>query len=338
MSDELLLRLAVAADEAAIVACVRAAYARYLLRIGRAHAPMTDGYTAWRQRDSFWSALLCLVAFVALSSPAVAQLPRPPSNHQQLSPCFVSRLVGAGGAGPPAPTGLSAVVIANGMPNAGGVALSWESAGSSSCVAIEEQGPLFPQWTQVVVVPGSVTQTVVSAVSVSPPGNYCFRAFAASNAGQSEYSNQACVDISGAELTFAQGWNLIGGLGSAASTLTAAVGSVYTYDAAQNSYIAVPPATPLREGAGYWVYLASSLTVAAPSSADVPVTVSVTAGSWAMIGNPSATVSAEVSGADFVYIYDPLHGYQPTFTLAPGQGAWAYAASDSTITISPESP
>jgi ribosomal protein S18 acetylase RimI-like enzyme len=46
MSETLAPRLATDADEAAIVACVRAAYAPYLLRMDREPAPMTDDYAA----------------------------------------------------------------------------------------------------------------------------------------------------------------------------------------------------------------------------------------------------------------------------------------------------
>ena len=46
MDEPLAPRPAIAADEAAIVACVRAAYAVYLPRMDRAPAPMTDDYAA----------------------------------------------------------------------------------------------------------------------------------------------------------------------------------------------------------------------------------------------------------------------------------------------------
>jgi hypothetical protein len=55
-----------------------------------------------------------------------------------------------------------------------------------------------------------------------------------------------------------------------------------------------------------------------------------------MIGNPSATDTLGVHGADTVLVYDAAAGqYSETTTLKPGQGAWALSFSGATITIGP---
>jgi hypothetical protein len=53
-----------------------------------------------------------------------------------------------------------------------------------------------------------------------------------------------------------------------------------------------------------------------------------------MIGNPSAADTLSVHGADLVLRYDAATGtYEPTTTLASGQGAWAFSSAGGTITI-----
>jgi len=63
-----------------------------------------------------------------------------------------------------------------------------------------------------------------------------------------------------------------------------------------------------------------------------PVTVSVPAGSFVMIGNPYPT-TATVRGADVVYTYTPGSGYAATTSLPAGQGAWVYSAGGGEIRI-----
>src|SRR5579875_1430205 len=149
------------------------------------------------------------------------QLPEP-TDHAQLSPCFAAGPAGAGGVLPAPPAGLTATLLPPGAPNAGGVTLTWQPVVNAACVAIEATGPGLPDWTQLVVVPAGVTQTVVNAVSVAQPGTYCFGAVAATTAGRSASSPDACVTVGGATVSFAQGWNLVSGLGGAGTVLSGA--------------------------------------------------------------------------------------------------------------------
>ena len=122
-------------------------------------------------------------------------------------------------------------------------------------------------------------------------------------------------------------------------------GPLYTLQAGDTSYEAVQNQSaegvsyaPLQPGIGYWAYLSQPTAVNFPhTSPQQPVTISMPAGQYTMIGNPFADV-ASVSGADAVYTYDPATGYQTTMTLQPGQGAFAYSSDGATITISPDSP
>lgn len=292
-------------------------------------------YMAW----AMGSVLLALALPVAMPTVGTAQRPPPPSIHDQIAPCFATMPLGSGGSPPMAPIGLEGAIIRQGPSNTVAVRLDWQPVDNAACVAIEEQGPDVPQWTVTIVVPSPVSQTVLDAVSISQPGQYCFRAYAANDFGRSGYSNQTCVSVAGVEITFMQGWNMVGGIGGGVGTpLQGVDGPLYTFDPEQSTYVAVDPASPLRADTGYWAYFDAPTTDVASASMPLPVTVQAPAGKWIMIGNPSAVASAEVSGADAVLIYDAAAGYQPSFTLAPGQGAWAYSAVGSEITITPESP
>ena len=59
-----------------------------------------------------------------------------------------------------------------------------------------------------------------------------------------------------------------------------------------------------------------------------------------MVGNPSATSPADVTGHDFAAAWDPdangyrVSGYRQPHTLAVGEGSWAFSYVDTTITVS----
>jgi hypothetical protein len=62
-----------------------------------------------------------------------------------------------------------------------------------------------------------------------------------------------------------------------------------------------------------------------------------------MVGNPSATSPATVSGHDFAAMWDPslnggaggyrISGYRDAQQLAVGQGTWVFAYTDTTVEI-----
>ncbi|MGI8549541.1 MAG: hypothetical protein ACR2PL_01920, partial [Dehalococcoidia bacterium] len=62
-------------------------------------------------------------------------------------------------------------------------------------------------------------------------------------------------------------------------------------------------------------------------------------GQLIIVGDPSGTQPATVTGADAVYVYDSASGaYQQPSTLQPGEGAWAYSAAGGIVRIAPMSP
>ena len=134
-------------------------------------------------------------------------------------------------------------------------------------------------------------------------------------------------------VTYAAGWNLVAG--PAGTIIAGANGPLYTFQAGGSTYETLPASSPLQPGVGYWAYFAqaSSQTLPAGPTQPVSATRQLPAGQFIMIGNPG-TRPATVAGADVVYIYDPAQGYQPASVLQPGQGAWAFSASEGSVSIS----
>jgi hypothetical protein len=130
------------------------------------------------------------------------------------------------------------------------------------------------------------------------------------------------------------GWVLVAAPGG--TTFSGAQGSLYTLQAGDDAYESLSPNTGVAAGEGYWAYFAGPATVALSGQSTSNAAIQAPAGVWVMVGNPSATDTLAVHGADTVFVYDAAGGqYSQTTTLNPGQGAWALSYSGGTITIEP---
>jgi arylsulfatase A-like enzyme len=138
-----------------------------------------------------------------------------------------------------------------------------------------------------------------------------------------------------AATTYPAGWNLVSG--PAGSTLSGAMGSLYTLQPGDTAYETLPVDTPLKGGWGYWAYFPTGGSMQ-PSADASSYSVVLTPGAWTMIGNPSGSAAATVSGAQSVLGYTPGTGYQATTTLVPGQGAWAIGSGTLTVQVPPGPP
>lgn len=186
--------------------------------------------------------------------------------------------------------------------NASGTALISATA-TPACVQVCSGQPIL------------FTATVVSG-NVAPP-----------------QSGAAPAQPAAAVVTFPAGYNLIG-----VPTGTVLPVTAYSLDPTTQQYVSVPAGTPLLGGTGYWAYFPQPTTVNLPAGA-ASVTVQVPPGSYVLVGNPSATASATITGADFVQVYDPrLQVYLPLHDLPPGSGALVYSVAGGTITISAAAP
>ncbi|HZU77309.1 MAG TPA: hypothetical protein VFA70_11130, partial [Dehalococcoidia bacterium] len=89
-------------------------------------------------------------------------------------------------------------------------------------------------------------------------------------------------------------------------------------------------------GAGYWAFYSADTDVPLPAGSNAPVTVTAPAGAWLLVGNPSGTQPATVSGADAAWKYNATTGgYVPGTVLNPGEGAWVISMAGGRITVAP---
>ena len=151
----------------------------------------------------------------------------------------------------------------------------------------------------------------------------------------------ATVDVTdpgqaaGQVAAYAAGWNLIAAPQS--TDLSSAIPPLFTLQPGDGGYEAVQPDAGTQAGLGYWAYFPASATVNVAQGSNSAYSVDAPAGQFIMVGGPSGTEAATVSGADSVYTYTPATGYVAGTSLAPGQGAWAVSLAGGTITVTPQS-
>lgn len=139
---------------------------------------------------------------------------------------------------------------------------------------------------------------------------------------------------SGSAVTYATGWNLVAFPGG--TDLSQVTGPFYTWQPADTNYETIDPTQQATSsGFGYWAYFSSSTTLTLGAGSNDFYAVLAPAAQYIMIGNPSGTESAVVSGADAVDSYDPVAGYGTSPILNPGQGAWVISNSGGPITVTP---
>ncbi|HTE83363.1 MAG TPA: hypothetical protein VK821_01360, partial [Dehalococcoidia bacterium] len=135
----------------------------------------------------------------------------------------------------------------------------------------------------------------------------------------------------GNSVTFAAGWNLVAFPQN--TDLSKVTSSLFTMQPGDTDYETVDPTQGTQTGFGYWAYFASSTAVTLDAGGSFYATIAP-AGSYIMVGNPSGITAAVVSGADLVYTYDPVAGYNQSPLLNPGQGAWVLSNNGGPITVS----
>jgi hypothetical protein len=150
------------------------------------------------------------------------------------------------------------------------------------------------------------------------------------------------ISRAGGPFRFQAGWNLIGGDPGAVSYVCHADGPLYTYQA-DMGYETVPSEsfngltwTTLQPETGYWVYFDQPTDVlyfTPPSLPSAPVTINLPAGQYVLVASPFFQ-GATLTGADEVYTYDPVSGYQETDRLHLGQAAFVYSALGGSLTLS----
>lgn len=140
------------------------------------------------------------------------------------------------------------------------------------------------------------------------------------------------AQAAGVGANVASGWNLIA---APPGTDLSGAQALYTLQAGDTGYETLDLSQATVAGYGYWAYFGDSATMNLGAGSSDPYTVNAPASQYIMIGDPSGTSSADVSGADIVYTYDAVNGYTAATTLNPGQGAWAFSYNGGTITVTP---
>jgi PKD repeat protein len=137
----------------------------------------------------------------------------------------------------------------------------------------------------------------------------------------------------GTPVTLQAGWNLVAGIQGL--TNSSLLSGPFAYSASSNSYQAVATGQTIQGGAGYWVDLSTSVTLNLPATGVQAISDTLPAGAYMLIGNPTG-VQMNVTGPDVVNAYNAATStYQPTTTLAPGQGAWAYSGAGAIASLTP---
>ena len=150
------------------------------------------------------------------------------------------------------------------------------------------------------------------------------------------FQTGATPPSAGNSVSYAAGWNLAGG--PSGTVFTGAAGTLFTLRAGDTSYESLPTSTALSGGMGVWAYFPTATTVTLPVVAAMTVTVTLPAGQFIQVGNPTdGPVTA--SGADVVDTYNASTQQYTvstgTATIAAGQGAWAFSKAGGTLTITP---
>lgn len=177
---------------------------------------------------------------------------------------------------------------------------------AGTTISFKVNGVTANETTQIPSTPGSAVQQNLTAASSSGPST---------------------------SVTYQAGWNIVAG--PSGQTFTTAVGgTLFTYQAGDSAYETLSSSTPITAGRGYWAYYSAPTTVTISGTSTLPYTVSAPAGQFIMVGNPSATNTVTVSGADVLYTYDPIAGQYTTATqLKPGQGGWVFSNAGGTVTL-----
>ena len=134
-------------------------------------------------------------------------------------------------------------------------------------------------------------------------------------------------------LIIPSGWNLISLASTSSLYLPSAADTLYTLQPGDSSY-RVSGWQALTLGYGYWAEFDANTAVRLPPSSVDTYSVDVPAGTWVMVGNPSTSSSARVTGADRSLVYSPLTGYRDDTLLPVGYGAFVLSERGGRVTVS----
>jgi len=153
------------------------------------------------------------------------------------------------------------------------------------------------------------------------------------------------IPVGAGQVSLPPGYSLIG---FPSGTVVPAASLLYSwFDRGSGRYDAQRPddaTAPVIAGHGYWAYSGCPKVVSVPAAQGTPVSFALGAYHASMVGNPSSSRSAVVSGHDFAARWDPslnggaggydISGYRAPQRLGVGQGDWVFAYAATTVNIS----
>jgi PKD repeat protein len=133
---------------------------------------------------------------------------------------------------------------------------------------------------------------------------------------------------------YAAGWNLVAG--PAGTSFPQALGLLYTWQPGDTTYESLGPTAGVQSGAGYWAYFPQAASVSLTGVSSDTAIINLSPGEVVLAGNPSATATVTIRGADSAMTYDPANrSYRSVQTLAPGAAAWISVGAGGAVTLSP---
>ncbi|HLZ70038.1 MAG TPA: Ig-like domain-containing protein [Dehalococcoidia bacterium] len=134
-------------------------------------------------------------------------------------------------------------------------------------------------------------------------------------------------------VTYAAGWNLVSGPDG--QIFSGSDNPLYAFQPGDTAYEVLPAGSPTHAGVGYWVYFPAQTTVTLNASTATSLTITLPAGQWVLIGNPSQQ-TLQLHGADEAQTWDTASGtYLSVTSIGAGQGVWVYSQNGGELTLSP---
>lgn len=125
--------------------------------------------------------------------------------------------------------------------------------------------------------------------------------------------------------SYVPGWNLV----SLPPTGRLPV-DAFGWDVDKGNYTRVAAGDALVPGRGYWAYFTQATTLPLPPATHDPIQLGAPSGGWLLVGDPTSSAPATVSGASVVFAWDAAaQRYVEASSLPPGSGAWAFATGGS---------
>jgi len=252
----------------------------------------------------------------------------------------------------PAPT-VAALSPANGS-NRGGtrVVIAGRGFTRDSVVSFGSRpatGVVIDSTTQITAI--SPANPVPAAVEVSVANSGGTSARTVSLAGaQFTYNGCDAPVQSGTDRLYPAGYALVGLPGGSVVPSDSRLYSWFDVGDG-HSYVDQVPTVPVTGGHGYWAYFSCTRPVNLAGAGAAPTpgeSFGLGAYHASMVGNPSHSGPATVSGHDFAAAWDPslnagaggyrISAYQEPQALAAGDGTWVFSYRDTTIRIQAAGP